>query len=147
MITPPQSPLLGSAGGDERVVRFDSECVLIPESVLCYKRPKVFTKSYSLPLWKRKAPLSTGVSDAELGANEENQLVLKVPVPRYVLVAKFYFKADLTAASCPNHHGHRREPLKPNLYRHVWSTQNQSLLLVLLHLVGSPSQYRPEQTS
>lgn len=86
MITPPQSPSLGSTDGDERVVRFDNECVLIPESVLCSKRPKVFTKTYSLPLWKRKpAPApDTDVSYAESGTNEENQVVFKVPVPRYV---------------------------------------------------------------
>ncbi|KIM81822.1 hypothetical protein PILCRDRAFT_821178 [Piloderma croceum F 1598] len=84
MITPPQSPSLGSTDGDERVVRFDNECVLIPESVLCSKRPKVFTKSYSLPLWKRKPAPDTDVSYAESGTNEENQVVFKMPVPSFM---------------------------------------------------------------
>ncbi|KAJ6505554.1 hypothetical protein C8R45DRAFT_973101, partial [Mycena sanguinolenta] len=36
-------------------VRFDAECILIPELGYSYgtKRPRMVTKSYSLPLWKR----------------------------------------------------------------------------------------------
>jgi hypothetical protein len=86
MITPPQSPSLGSTYGDERVVRFDNECVLIPESVLCSKRPKMITKSYSLPLWKKKGVQgAAAASDTELDVrvNEENHVILRVPVPRY----------------------------------------------------------------
>lgn len=94
MITPPLSPSLSSSFGEERVVRFDNECVLIPESVLCSKRPKLITKSYSLPLWKKKA---AAVSDTELDlkVNEENHIVLRVPVPRYFLCVRITgFKAD-----------------------------------------------------
>jgi hypothetical protein len=76
MITPPLSPSLSS---DERVVRFDNECVLIPEPA---KKPKIITKSYTLPLWKKKGQNASPVPDAELDVNEDIHLVLKVPVPK-----------------------------------------------------------------
>jgi hypothetical protein len=78
MITPPLSPSLSS---DERVVRFDNECVLIPEPA---KKPKLVTKSYSLPLWRKKGPHASPVSDAELDVNEDAHLVFKVPVPSFM---------------------------------------------------------------
>lgn len=65
------------------MVRFDNECVLIPESPsLKHKRPMILTKSYSLPLWKKRASNGppSAVSDTEL--DEDVQVVLKVPVPR-----------------------------------------------------------------
>ena len=98
MITPPQSPTTpqdsepssGPATSDvssERVVRFDNECVLIPESPsIKNKRPMILTKSYSLPLWKKRASTSNvALSDTEL--DEDVQVVLKVPVPRYIYFA------------------------------------------------------------
>lgn len=75
MITPPLSP---SPSSDERVVRFDNECVLIPDPA---KKPKMVTKSYTLPLWKKKVQHASSVSE-ELDAHEDNHLVLKVPLPR-----------------------------------------------------------------
>lgn len=73
--------------GDNRVVRFDDECILIPDRS---KRPKVLSKSYTLPLWKKKQALSD--SDTEvaptpsgaLASPEDTRIVLKVPIPRYV---------------------------------------------------------------
>lgn len=91
-MTPPQSPITSqetetetepsSTSGEERVVRFDNECVLIPESPsLKTKRPMILTKSYSLPLWKKRASGSNvALSDTEL--DQDVQVVLKVPVPR-----------------------------------------------------------------
>lgn len=79
-------PASGSeSDGTSRMVRFDSECVLIPEPT---KRPKgkVLTKSYSLPLWKRKPSTS---SDSETEGcsplnTEDTHVVFKVPIPRCV---------------------------------------------------------------
>ncbi|KAJ3749025.1 hypothetical protein DFH05DRAFT_629237 [Lentinula detonsa] len=59
-----------------RVVRFDDECVLIPE-LRPLKRPIIITKSYSLPLWTRRKP-----SDDE-PAEEPSSPVLKVPFPNF----------------------------------------------------------------
>uniref|UniRef100_A0A0W0F2G7 Uncharacterized protein n=1 Tax=Moniliophthora roreri TaxID=221103 RepID=A0A0W0F2G7_MONRR len=60
-----------------RVVRFDSECVLIPECQR-YKRSLMITKSYSLPLWKKKA--------GERDEVQENPgaVVLKLPLPSFM---------------------------------------------------------------
>ncbi|KAF7367743.1 hypothetical protein MSAN_00838200 [Mycena sanguinolenta] len=52
-------------------VRFDAECILIPELGYSYssKRPRMVTKSYSLPLWKR--------------GRDEEDVVLKVALPSF----------------------------------------------------------------
>lgn len=76
------------AEGSSRVVRFDNECVLIPDRS---KRPKMLSKSYSLPLWKKKqshaSDSDTEVVSPSLGAtasSDDARVVLKVPIPRYV---------------------------------------------------------------
>ncbi|KAF8174131.1 hypothetical protein K438DRAFT_1980414 [Mycena galopus ATCC 62051] len=57
-------------------VRFDAECVLIPElGSFNPKRPRMVTKSYSLPLWKKNT------RDEE----DEQHVVLKVALPRAAL--------------------------------------------------------------
>jgi hypothetical protein len=54
-------------------VRFDAECVLIPDlgAGAGSKRPRMVTKSYSLPLWKK--------------SSKEEDVVLKVALPRWVI--------------------------------------------------------------
>ncbi|KAF9007878.1 hypothetical protein BDQ17DRAFT_1350153 [Cyathus striatus] len=53
-----------------RIVRFDNECVLIPDTHRT-KSPRMLTKSYSLPLWKRR---NTPSSDTEATLGEEPPL-------------------------------------------------------------------------
>ncbi|KAJ6505886.1 hypothetical protein C8R47DRAFT_138438 [Mycena vitilis] len=57
-------------------VRFDAECVLIPDLGLGAgsKRPRMVTKSYSLPLWRK-----AGHSEEE---DAHAHVVLKVALPR-----------------------------------------------------------------
>ncbi|KAH9487313.1 hypothetical protein JR316_0001386 [Psilocybe cubensis] len=77
------------ADGASRVVRFDNECVLIPEAL--QKRPSLMvTKSYSLPLWKRKGQQTesdgedaSGGSLAQNQSAEESRVVIKVPIPLF----------------------------------------------------------------
>ncbi|GAW02473.1 hypothetical protein LENED_004131 [Lentinula edodes] len=64
-----------SSSDCSRVVRFDDECVLIPE-LQPIKRPIIITKSYTLPLWRRKT------SDDEL-SEEPSSPVLRVPFPNF----------------------------------------------------------------
>jgi hypothetical protein len=76
--TPPE------AEAPPRLVRFDDECVLIPDAVPTSRRPRIVTKSYSLPLWKRRV---TGpASDPEDHGDEEasEKIVLSIPVPTCV---------------------------------------------------------------
>ena len=85
-----------------RVVRFDNECVLIPKtSRTRSKMPVVLTKSYSLPLWKRRAHQSSDsdVDDpagslAQPQSSEDNRVTIKVPIPTFVnspiLFCSFY---------------------------------------------------------
>ncbi|KAI0757462.1 hypothetical protein C8Q80DRAFT_102176 [Daedaleopsis nitida] len=60
-------------------VRFEQECVLIPDVIPISKLPRLVTKSYSLPLWKRKRSPSV-VSESE-DEPPEDQVVFKVSVP------------------------------------------------------------------
>ncbi|KAF7323913.1 hypothetical protein MKEN_00612700 [Mycena kentingensis (nom. inval.)] len=56
-------------------VRFDAECILIPESLSTAKRPKLSSKSYSLPLWRKGRDRD--------GEEEESHVVLKVNFPSF----------------------------------------------------------------
>ncbi|KAF9070070.1 hypothetical protein BDP27DRAFT_642210 [Rhodocollybia butyracea] len=93
-ISPP-TPSMSSSSSSEpyspRGVRFDDECVLIPE-LQRVKRPIIITKTYSLPLWKRRA------SDDD--QTEESSPVFKVPIPN--------FKSKTTRSS-----SHGRDPTSP----------------------------------
>ncbi|KAI0719070.1 hypothetical protein C8T65DRAFT_636694 [Cerioporus squamosus] len=60
-------------------VRFEQECVLIPDPVPMSRLPRLVTKSYSLPLWKRRREPSV-VSESEDEAPEDH-VVFKVSVP------------------------------------------------------------------
>ncbi|KAF8638681.1 hypothetical protein AX17_002026 [Amanita inopinata Kibby_2008] len=86
-------PTSGGADGcgvDNRVVRFDNKCILIPEQHR--KRSRVVTKSVSLPLWKRR---SSQLSDTESTedpsspvtptAPEETHVIIKVPIPSFIV--------------------------------------------------------------
>lgn len=74
-----------------RVVRFDKQCVLIPQTPK-QKRPMVVTRSYTLPLWKRRGRQSdfetaeepTGPS-ATPPSPENTRIIIKVPIPTLVL--------------------------------------------------------------
>ena len=77
-----------------RIVHFDNECVIIPEPERRRNRPKLVTKSYSLPLWKRRVSPSLVVPAAELDALAasaetavEGHVVVKLPLPRYAAFA------------------------------------------------------------
>ena len=81
-----------------RVVRFDNECVLIPKTTLSRsKLPVVLTKSYSLPLWKRRThhfPDSdvedSAGSSAQPQSSEDSRVTIKVPIPTFVKLRLFY---------------------------------------------------------
>lgn len=86
--TPSSSIMLPSndSDGSSRMVRFDNQCTLIPDSS---KRPKGLSKSYSLPLWKKR-PSHTSDYETEVASTssrvspstEETHIVFKVPIPR-----------------------------------------------------------------
>ncbi|KAF8626458.1 hypothetical protein AX15_004863 [Amanita polypyramis BW_CC] len=77
---------------DLRVVRFDNECVLIPQQIR--KRSRVTTRSYSLPLWKRRSQLAVDSDSPEAASPssptvastvpDESHIVLKVPLPSFI---------------------------------------------------------------
>ncbi|KAF9219042.1 hypothetical protein BS17DRAFT_790063 [Gyrodon lividus] len=79
--TPAIEPLYDRAS----CVRFDTQCVVIPEPAHRPRMPRVVTKSYSLPLWKRRTSSSgpSGSTEPEDPSSEENHIVLRVPLPSF----------------------------------------------------------------
>ncbi|KAI0825281.1 hypothetical protein BC628DRAFT_1320272 [Trametes gibbosa] len=69
-------------------VRFDHECILIPDPLPNSRLPRLVTKSYSLPLplWRRKQREPSVVSDSEDDA--EDHVVFKVSVPSLTTKAR-----------------------------------------------------------
>ncbi|KAG1740793.1 uncharacterized protein EDB91DRAFT_1131486 [Suillus paluster] len=66
-------------------VRFDDQCVLIPKHPHRHRIPRMVTKSYSLPLWKRRSSSSGGSASPETDAfvPEDSHIVLRVPIPSF----------------------------------------------------------------
>lgn len=85
---------LAPAVHEERVVRFNDECILIPESRP--RRPRLLSKSYSLPLWKKKPQSSASDSDPDDGSNAG----FKVPMPRSVPYINSYQFFILLSERC-----------------------------------------------
>ncbi|TCD65082.1 hypothetical protein EIP91_003284, partial [Steccherinum ochraceum] len=55
-------------------VRFDSECVLIPEPSSPSRMPRLLKKSYSLPLWRKKPPsVVAAISTSSSASSSEDQ--------------------------------------------------------------------------
>ncbi|KAJ7025026.1 hypothetical protein C8F04DRAFT_1129813 [Mycena alexandri] len=80
---PPTSTTIFAMDRPAARVRFDASCILIPESSLLFagggsKRPRMVTKSYSLPLWK-KQKRGEDTEDRE----ESAHVVLKVALPSF----------------------------------------------------------------
>ncbi|KAI6137089.1 hypothetical protein F5141DRAFT_1059995 [Pisolithus sp. B1] len=72
---------------DERSsVRFDTQCVVIPEPSPRSRRPRLVTKTYSVPLWKRRGSTSNS-SEPDLVHSQspevDNHVVLKLSLPRF----------------------------------------------------------------
>ncbi|KAJ7232452.1 hypothetical protein B0H12DRAFT_1239649 [Mycena haematopus] len=79
-------------------VRFDAECIVIPElGSYGSKRPRMVTKSYSLPLWKK-------------GRDEDDEqahVVLKVALPRSVsFLAFLHWSFRFSSSLYFGHSGH-----------------------------------------
>ncbi|KAF8553545.1 hypothetical protein OG21DRAFT_1219920 [Imleria badia] len=66
-------------------VRFEPQCVVIPDHAHRSRRPRVVTKSYALPLWKRRTSPARPSATSAPPEDEENQshLVLRVPLPTF----------------------------------------------------------------
>ncbi|THU88347.1 hypothetical protein K435DRAFT_315385 [Dendrothele bispora CBS 962.96] len=88
-----------SSYADTRIVRFDNECVLIPELQRIqknglFKKPMLITKSYSYalpPLWKRRNNNGSGSGEegdleprSPSSSTASPELVFKVPVPSFM---------------------------------------------------------------
>lgn len=82
MISAPPSPLISPF--TEHRVRFDEQCVLIPDPVTPSRMPRFLRKSYTLPLWKRKAQEPHYDVESEMFPKEDEQFASKASVPRFI---------------------------------------------------------------
>ena len=81
--SPEDSPFCGT-----QRVRFDADCVLIPDPSPVSRLPRLVTKSYAVPLWrKRNASQENSLSESEADARDDEHVVLKVSVPRRVFLS------------------------------------------------------------
>ncbi|PFH48281.1 hypothetical protein AMATHDRAFT_5950 [Amanita thiersii Skay4041] len=117
---------LSTSSGDtdsnaNRVVRFDSECVLIPEK----RRRRMLTKSLTLPvpLWKRRSSQLSDTESAEDPSSpttptavEDSHVVIKVPIPSFMVRAS---RSPSSASSSP-------QPLSPCLVHRSPSSASTS---------------------
>ncbi|PIL30841.1 hypothetical protein GSI_07009 [Ganoderma sinense ZZ0214-1] len=67
-------------------VRFDHDCVVIPDPAPASRLPRLVTKSYTLPLWRRKRDPSQ-LSESE-DEPAEDHVVFKVSVPSITTKAR-----------------------------------------------------------
>lgn len=91
MSTSRRAPLdICSQANDEHCqlsVRFNDQCILIPKHPQRHRLPRMVTKSYSLPLWKRRPSSSGGSSssspETDTFVPEDSHVVLRVPIPSF----------------------------------------------------------------
>ncbi|KAF9236377.1 hypothetical protein BU15DRAFT_50184 [Melanogaster broomeanus] len=83
-LTPTTPAAIGPINDDRDCnVRFDTQCELIPETAPPPRIPRVVTKSYTLPLWKRRAA-SSGSAELEDPSAGEDHVVLRVLLPSFL---------------------------------------------------------------
>ncbi|KAI0358896.1 hypothetical protein OH77DRAFT_1420389 [Trametes cingulata] len=114
-------------------VRFDQDCVLIPDPLPTSRLPRLVTKSYSLPLWKRKQREPSVVSDSEDDPAAEDHVVFKVSVPSLT-----------TKARSPSRSESAHRPLVPCL---VHSPDPSTANASSSSLSSSPRPTRPRGAS
>ncbi|OCH94182.1 hypothetical protein OBBRIDRAFT_789532 [Obba rivulosa] len=104
----------------EQRVRFHDECVLIPDPAPSSRLPRLVTKSYSLPLWRRKGQEPPALSDSEADPKEDEHVVLKVSVPSITRKAQSPTRsasAGLPLVPCLIHHDAHSPPCSPRARR------------------------------
>ncbi|KAG2347619.1 hypothetical protein BDR05DRAFT_958393 [Suillus weaverae] len=100
-------------------VRFSDQCVLIPKHPHRHRLPRIVTKSYSLPLWKRRPSNSGGPSsspETDAFVPEDSHVVLRVPIP------SFSSKAQSPTRTCNS----SPKPLSPCLVHRSPSAFSQA---------------------
>ncbi|KAF8425046.1 hypothetical protein L210DRAFT_3765374 [Boletus edulis BED1] len=124
-------------------VRFETQCVVIPDPAYGSRRPRVVTKSYALPLWKKRAssayPSATAAPSGGV-SSEENHLVLRVPLPIFSL------KSHSTARSvdqpplppCLVHRALPYSSCAPSLAQHTRTSRKPSPSLSRSDVVTVP---------
>ena len=116
-------------------VRFETQCVVIPDPAHRFRRPRVVTKSLALPLWKRWSSSSgPSISAPPEDTSEESHLVLRVPVPTYVSSLVDIIRVPNSAPVFRSSVTRRLAPLITHLSRLVLYIVLSLLVLLVLAL-------------
>ncbi|KZT09052.1 uncharacterized protein LAESUDRAFT_757220 [Laetiporus sulphureus 93-53] len=94
-------------------VRFDADCVLIPDPSPVSRMPRLVTKSYSVPLWRKRGQDPSSVSDSELDREDEH-VVLKVSVPSIAIKSRSPSRSEAAQqplVPCIVYHDHDCHPV------------------------------------
>ncbi|KAK7688011.1 hypothetical protein QCA50_008381 [Cerrena zonata] len=97
-------------------VRFDDECVLIPDPPPQSRMPRLVKRSYSLPIWRRRSSSKSALDAPDLSnpspevaaGSEDNHIHFTVAVPSFSTKPR-------SPSRCETHH----QPLVPCLVNHV----------------------------
>ena len=89
-----ESPSASDTSYSASHVHFDNTCVLIPDPVAQSRMPRLVKKSYSLPIWKKRAisnppPGVVETAPGPASPTEERGMVFTVSVPRSVMLLSF----------------------------------------------------------
>ncbi|KAF5376878.1 hypothetical protein D9615_007247 [Tricholomella constricta] len=116
----PASTSTSDFDGNSRMVRFDSECILIPE-----RARRKTSKTYTLPLWKKRSSDSEGeattTSSRATLSPEETHVVFKVPIPRFITRSPSRGRSTSTSPPTP-------KPLSPCLVNRTPSSLPSSAI-------------------
>ncbi|KZT68853.1 hypothetical protein DAEQUDRAFT_766046 [Daedalea quercina L-15889] len=92
-------------------VRFEADCVLIPDPSPVSRLPRLVTKSYAVPLWRKRnqGQEPSSVSDSEAEVRDDEHVVFKVSVPSIAIRARSPSRSDCIhqpLVPCLVHHYH-----------------------------------------
>ncbi|KAF9814822.1 hypothetical protein IEO21_04930 [Rhodonia placenta] len=120
-------------------VRFDVECVLIPDPSPVSRLPRLITKSYTVPLWRRRNQDLSPASDSEADTREEDHVfLLKVPVPSITIKSRSPTRLNQPLVPCIVNHDPASPPPPPGLHRHRAARQTSLSPRLHSHVITVP---------
>ncbi|KAF9235716.1 hypothetical protein BU15DRAFT_51080, partial [Melanogaster broomeanus] len=81
----PTVPAIEPVDDHPSYVRFDTQCVVIPEPTQRTRMPSFVTRPYSISLWKRRVSGPSGSTKLEDPTSREDHVVLRILLPKYVV--------------------------------------------------------------
>ncbi|KAH9836649.1 uncharacterized protein C8Q71DRAFT_52815 [Rhodofomes roseus] len=92
-------------------VRFEADCILIPDPSPVSRMPRLVTKSYAVPLWRKRnqSQEPSAISDSETDVRDDEHVVFKVSVPSIAIRTRSPSRSEFVhrpLVPCLVHHHH-----------------------------------------